>query len=211
LPLILLGNIADDQGVCLGFADALASRLGNLQGVDVLPTAAMLNLPAEMTASDAGSRLGVRFVVHGAIQESKGQWRLSLEMFDTHWQRAGFARKCDLDLNRLSEREDEIAKQIASALNRPLRPPTLQQRPRYSKDPLAYAEFVRGFRLSSSGDPALLNEAAQRLSNAVTRDPGFSLAHATLSLVCATRHFEFDPSQVSGPSGIALAWCLATS
>src|SRR5271168_4859057 len=42
-PLFLLGNIHDDQGVCLGFADALVSRLGNLQGVDVLPTSAMLN------------------------------------------------------------------------------------------------------------------------------------------------------------------------
>ena len=193
-PLFLLGNNPDDQGVCLGFADALVSRLGNLQGVDVLPTSAMLNVPAEMTASDVGSRLGVRFVVHGAIRESKGQWRLSLEMFDTHSQGAGFTRKCDLDVNRLSDLEDEIAKQIASALNRPLRPPTVQRSPRYSKDPLAYAEFVRGYRLSSSGDPALLDEAAQRLSNAVTRDPGFSLAHATLSLVCATRHFELDPA-----------------
>jgi DNA-binding winged helix-turn-helix (wHTH) protein/tetratricopeptide (TPR) repeat protein len=196
LPLIVLGNNPDDQGVCLGFADALVSRLGNLQGVDVLPTSATLNVPAEMTPTDAGSRLGVRFVVHGAIQESKGQWRLSLEMFDTHLEGAGFRRKCDLDVNRLSDLEDEIAKQIASALNRPLRPPTLQHRPRYSKDPLAYAEFVRGFRLTSSGDPALLDEAAQRLSDAVTRDPSFSLAHATLSLACATRHFEFDPTSI---------------
>jgi tetratricopeptide (TPR) repeat protein len=30
----------------------------------------------------------------------------------------------------------------------------------------------------------------------VTRDPAFSLGHATLSLVCATRHFEFDPASV---------------
>src|ERR1700732_1555257 len=194
-PLFLLGNNPDDQGVCLGFADALVSRLGNLQGVDVLPTSAMLNVPAEMTASDVGSRLGVRFVVHGAIRESKGQWRLSLEMFDTHSQGAGFTRKCDLDVNRLSDLEDEIAKQIASALNRPLRPPTFNARPRYSKDPLAYAEFMRGYRLSSSGDPALLDEAAQRLSTAVARDPGFSLAHATLSFVCATRHFEFDSTR----------------
>jgi DNA-binding winged helix-turn-helix (wHTH) protein/tetratricopeptide (TPR) repeat protein len=194
LPLCLLGNIPDDRGVCLGFAEALVSRLGNLQGVDVLPISTMLNVPAELTASDVGSRLGVRFVIHGAIQQSKGQWRLSLEMFDTHLQGAGFTRKCDLDVNRLPDLEDDIAKQIASALNRPLRPPTVQRRPRYSKDPLAYAEFVRGYRLSSSGDPALLDEAAQRLSNAVTRDPGFSLAHATFSLVCATRHFEFDPA-----------------
>jgi len=32
--------------------------------------------------------------------------------------------------------------------------------------------------------------------NAVSRDPAFSLAHATLSFVCATRHFEFDPASI---------------
>ena len=193
LPLCLVGNIPDDKGVCLGFADALVARLGNLQGVDVLPTSAMLSVPLEMSASDLGSRLGVRFVVHGAIRESKGQWRLSLQMFDTHLQGAGFSRKCDLDVNRLSNLEDEIAKQIASALNRPLRPQAGQQ-PRYSRDHLAYAEFVRGYRLSSSGEPANLDEAIQCLSNAVTRDSGFALAHATLSLTCATHHFESDPA-----------------
>ncbi|HLY43583.1 MAG TPA: winged helix-turn-helix domain-containing protein [Terracidiphilus sp.] len=193
LPLCLLGNVLDDKGVCLGFADALASRLGNLKDVDVLPTSAMLNMPAEMSPSDVGSNLGVRFVVHGAIRESKGQWRLALEMFDTHLQGAGFSRKLDLDLDRLPQLEDEIAKQIATALNRPLRPEVLQSQ-RYSNDQLAYAEFVRGYRLSSSGDPAHLEEAVQRLSKAVTRDPGFSLAHATLSLACATRYFEIEPA-----------------
>jgi DNA-binding winged helix-turn-helix (wHTH) protein/tetratricopeptide (TPR) repeat protein len=195
-PLFLLGNIPDDQGVCLGFADALVSRLGNLQGVDVLPTSTMLNVPAEMTASDVGSRLGVRFLVHGALQGSKGRRRISVEMFDTHLQAAAFRRKCDFDVNRLPDLEDVIASQIATALSRPLHSRAVGQRPRYSKDPLAYAEFVRGYRLSSSGDPALLEEAQQRLGNAVTRDPGFSLAHATLSLVCATRHFELDPATI---------------
>ena len=194
LPLLVLGNVPDEQGVSLGFADALISRLGNLQGVDVLPASTMLNVPAETAAPDIGAHLGVRFVVRGAICESKGQWRLSLEMFDTRLQAAAFTQKCDLDLQRLSELEDEIAKRIASALNRPLRSPAAS-RPRYSRDPLAYAEFVRGYRLSSSGDPALLEEAARRLSNAVTRDPGFSLAHATLSLVCANLHFEFDSTR----------------
>jgi DNA-binding winged helix-turn-helix (wHTH) protein/tetratricopeptide (TPR) repeat protein len=193
LPLCLHGNIPDDKGVCLGFADALVSRLGNLKDVDVLPTLSMLSVPAEMSASDVGSRLGVRFVVHGAIRESKGQWRLALQMFDTHLQDAGFTWKRDLDLDRLAELEDEIAKQIASALSRPLLPQTAPGR-RYSKDHLAYAEYMRGYRLSSSGDHALLDEAVQRLSNAVTRDPSFALAHATLSLACATRYLEVEPS-----------------
>ena len=194
LPLMLLGKATDDNGVCLGFADALIMRLGNLPGVDVLPTSAVLNLSAMVAPAEAASRLGVRFVVHGGIQISKGLWRLSLEMFDTHLQRVCFTRNRDLDLDRLSDFEDEIAKQIAVALNRPLGPAMIQRSPRYSKDPMAYAEFMRGYKLSSSGNPAMLEEAARHLSNAVARDPAFSLAHAALSVVCATRHFEFDPS-----------------
>lgn len=196
LPLLLLGGASDDHGLCLGFADALVSRLGNLQGLDVLPTSAVLNIPHKATPSEAASRLGVRFVVNGAVQLSKGLWRLSIEIFDMHSQGPCFARKRDLDLSRLSDAEDEIARQIAAALNRPLGPAMTQRRPRYSKDPLAYAEFMRGYKLSSSGDPSQLDEAAQLLVNAVTRDPGFSLAHATLSFACATRHFEVDPANV---------------
>src|SRR5229473_608657 len=36
LPLLLLEKSTDDQGLCLGFADALVSLIGNLSGVDVL-------------------------------------------------------------------------------------------------------------------------------------------------------------------------------
>jgi DNA-binding winged helix-turn-helix (wHTH) protein/tetratricopeptide (TPR) repeat protein len=196
LPLLMLGDAPDDQGVSLGFADALVSRLGNLHGVDVLPMSVVLLAPSEAATSDIAARLGVRFVVRGAIQESKGQQRLSLEMFDSHLQRICFARKCDLHANRLFDLEDETTQQITSALNRKLSVSRLQRRPRHSRDPLAYAEFMRGYRLSSSDDPALLDEATQRLGNAVTRDPAFSLAHATLSLVCASRHFELDPASV---------------
>jgi DNA-binding winged helix-turn-helix (wHTH) protein/tetratricopeptide (TPR) repeat protein len=194
LPLVLIGNTRDDHGLSLGFADALISRLGNLEGTNVLPTSAVLTLPLEMTPSEIADRLGARFVVHGALRRSKGQLQISIEMVDAHRQHICFVRNCDLTLERLSDIEDETANQIASALNRPLRAKVLGPRPRYSKDPLAYAEFMRAYRLSSSGDPALLDEAAQRLINAISRDPAFSLAHAILSVVSATRHFEIDPA-----------------
>ncbi len=192
LPLVLLGNTPDEHGFCLGFADALVSQLGNMQGMVVLPTAMVVNLPPA-APSDIASRLGVRFVVHGAIQFSKGQWRLAIEMFDASTQRACFSRKCDLNVSRLPELERAIAKHIAGTLKRPLETRSAQ-RPRFSRDPLAYAEFMQGYGLSSSGDKSSFERASQHLTNAVTRDPAFALAHATLSLVFATRHFEFDPA-----------------
>jgi DNA-binding winged helix-turn-helix (wHTH) protein/tetratricopeptide (TPR) repeat protein len=196
VPLMLLGNTVDDNGVCLGFADALVTRLGNMPGVDVLPTSAVLNVQIGASPQQTASRLGVRFLVRGAMQMTKGVWRLSMEVFDARKHSACYRKKCDLDITRLPELEDEIAKQIAAALNRPMGAARAQQRTRYSRDPMAYAEFMRAYRLSSSGDPVALDDAAQHLSNAVSRDPGFSLAHAVLSLVCATRHFEVDPANV---------------
>jgi tetratricopeptide (TPR) repeat protein len=117
-------------------------------------------------------------------------------MFDAHLQGACLTRKCDLDVGRLPDLEIDIARQIAGALNRPLGPASVQQRPRYSRDPLAYAEFMRGYRLGASADPASMEKSIQHLTSAVTRDPVFALAHAALSLACATRHFEYDPASV---------------
>ena len=194
LPLVLTGKAADDQGICLGFADSLVVRLGNLPGLDVLPTSAALSQPADSSVAEAASHLGVRFVIHGAIQMSKNQWRLSLEMFDAHSQRSVFSRKCDLEIARLADLESEVATQIAAVLNRSHAPALAEQRPRYSRDPMAYAEFMRGYRITVSGDASMMDRASEHLSNAVARDPAFALAHATLSFACATRHFEFDPA-----------------
>jgi DNA-binding winged helix-turn-helix (wHTH) protein/tetratricopeptide (TPR) repeat protein len=196
VPLLLLGKATDDHGLCLGFADALVSRLGNLPGIDVLPTSAVLSLPPEATPSEIAFSLGVRFFVHGAIQMSKGQWRISLEMVDTRLERSCFTKKCDLEVARLESLEDDVARQISVALNRPSAPAVAEQRPRYSKDPLAYAEFMRGYRITASGDSSMMGKASDHLTNAVTRDPAFALAHATLSFACTTRHFEFDPSNL---------------
>lgn len=199
VPLRLAGNstanLRDESGLSLGFTDALVTRLGNLPGVDVLPISAVLNIPAMAAPAEIAARLGVRFVVHGALQSTKTQSRLSVEMFDAHLQSVSFTRKSDVDPNLLFDLKDDIAARIAAALNRPLGGSAVQSRARYSKDPLAYAQFVQGYRHSSSGDPQLLEEATGHLMNSVARDPAFALAHAVLSLVCAARHFEFDPSR----------------
>jgi DNA-binding winged helix-turn-helix (wHTH) protein/tetratricopeptide (TPR) repeat protein len=193
LPLLWLGKESDDQAICFGFADSMVARLGNLQGLDVLPVATVLNVQADARPAEIAERLGVRFVVHGAIQVSKRQ-QLSVEMYDAFARRACFSRKCDLELQRLPAIESDIARQIAGVLNRPMTGAPAEKRPRHSRDPLAYAEFIRGYRLTVAGDSAVMDKSAQYLIHAVTRDPGFALAHATLSFACATRHFEFDPA-----------------
>jgi DNA-binding winged helix-turn-helix (wHTH) protein len=58
IPLRPLGGSKDDDGFCLGFADALVSHLANLDGVDVLPTSAIVSVPAGAQPSEIALRLG---------------------------------------------------------------------------------------------------------------------------------------------------------
>ena len=194
-PPLFVGDIEDDNGLSLGFADSLVSRLANLEGVDVLPTSAILNVPSNAKASEIASRLGVRFVVHGAIQISKAESRLSVELFDSHLQSRRFLTKYILDVNRPFEHVHDIARHTAKALKRPLRSTPPQNRARFSRDALAYGEFIQGYRDSYTGDRRLLEDAARHMMNAVARDPMFALAHAILSFVCTKLHFEIDPSR----------------
>lgn len=153
-----------------------------------------MNLPPDATSDQIATRLGVRFIVRGAIQMVKGQWRLSMEMLDALQHRTCFRRKCDLDLNRLSDVESDIGRQISALFHRQSAPSLVEHRPRYSRDSMAYAEFMRGLQIIAAGDSSRMDQASVHLANAVTRDPGFALAHSTLSFACATRHFEFDPA-----------------
>ncbi len=209
LPLLFFGDLDDDNGLSLGFADSLVSQLANLEGVDVLPTSAILNVPSNAKASEIASRLGVRFVVHGAIQSSKAESRLSVELFDSHLQSRCFIRKFVLDVNRPFEQVDDIARHTAKALKRPLRNPPPQSRARFSRDALAYGEFIQGYRDSYTGDRKLLEEAARHLMNAVARDPLFALAHAILSFVCTKASLR-DRSQpeLAGEGRISLPTCF---
>lgn len=195
LPLRTLGALKDDTGFCLGFADTLVSHLANLDGVDVLPTEAVVEIPANARPAEIAARLGTRFVVHGAIRISKGEWQLRIELLDAHRFTSQFIRQFALDREHPFAQVEEVVAHISRALHRPVQAPRSQSRARYSSDPVAYAEFIQGYQRSSSGDQQLLAQATQHLMNAVTRDPAFALAHAVLSFVCAAQHFEFDPSR----------------
>src|SRR5579862_5978806 len=64
IPLRLLGELADDQGLCIGFADAMVSRLANLDSMDVLPMSTIFGVSNHSRPAEIAERLGVRFVMH---------------------------------------------------------------------------------------------------------------------------------------------------
>ena len=194
LPFKVLGE-KQHHALSIGYMDALISALGNLEGFFVLPTAAVMRFSGDIDPTIASSRLGVRYLLQGSIQVQNQQQRISVQLFDAFHRRVAFAQKVDHSMDNMLQAQDEIARNVADSLHRKIRGTSAHSRERYSKDKVAYAEFMEGYRHTSTDDPRLYDIAILHLSNAIDRDPQFALAHAILSFVYANRFFEFDPTR----------------
>ena len=193
LPFVFLTEVEGQQGLSLGFADALITMLSNLEDLVVTPTAVILRYAPGASAAQVCRDLGVRFILQGTVQRLGVQWRVSTNLFDAAKQKSALSEKYDFALQNVFEVQDEVGRRVVESLRIRLPLPTTGSRSRYSSSAEAYDEFMSGLRESYASQPEILQRAIKHLSRAVEIDPDFALAHATLSYVSMNLHFEFDP------------------
>jgi serine/threonine protein kinase len=198
LPFVFLTPVEGKESLSLGFADALITSLGNLQNFLVLPTSAILKYPGGSDPAAVGRELQVQHVLQGNIQKLGSRWRVTLQLHDAKARRMVFTSKFDFDLEDVFEIQDQISHRVADSLSGEFRSGTRKTRDRYSKDPYAYDEYLRGLKGSYSDSPEIMEDALRHLSQAIERDPDFALAHAALARVLVYRHRMFDPRRSIG-------------
>ena len=202
LPFIFLSPVEGKESLSLGFADALITSLGRLQNFLVLPTSAILRVPGGADPASVSRELQVRHVLQGSIQKLGSRWRVTLQLHDAKAQRTVFTSKYDFSLDDVFEIQDQICLRVADSLSGEFRSGAPRMSDRYSKDPYAYDEYLRGLKGSYSDTPEIMEEALQHLSHAAERDPDFALAHAALARVLVEKHRSsiHAETSASGPS-----------
>ena len=103
LPFIFLSDVEEKESLSLGFADALITTLGNLENLVVPPTAAILQYPGGSDPLAVSRAMRIRHVLQGSIQRLGSQWRVSVQLFDSHAGRMIFAEKYDFALQGIFE------------------------------------------------------------------------------------------------------------
>jgi TolB-like protein len=194
LPFVFLSEVEERKALSLGFADALITMLGNLEDVAVAPTSAILNFAPGANPAQVCRNLEVRYVLLGNVQKLGAQWRVSIQLFDGTTQKTTFSEKYDFKLENVFDVQDEIGRRVVESLQSRFSLAAPHSRCRYSSDPEAYGEFMAGLRDSTSDRRETMDSAIHNLSNAVECDPGFALAHATLSYMCTNVYFV-DPQR----------------
>jgi TolB-like protein/Tfp pilus assembly protein PilF len=190
-PFVFLTAMEQKESLSLGFADALITTLGRLEGLRVPPTAAILKYAPGTDGLQIGRELRVRYVLQGNVQKIGDHWRVSIQLVDTQSRQVVLSEKHDFNLSDVFEVQDEIGKQVAESLRYRFHI-VRKSRDRYSSDTEAYIEYLQGLHASYSGTVEGLDRAVRAFSEAVRRDPNFSLAHAMLAHASAARYFSYE-------------------
>jgi serine/threonine protein kinase/Flp pilus assembly protein TadD len=190
-PFACLTSMEEKESLSLGFADALITALGQLEGLRVPPTAAILKYGVGTDPLQIGRELRVRYVLQGNIQKIGTHWRVSIQLLDTQSRKTELSERYDFDLNDVFEVQDNIGKQVAESLQQRFGA-LKKSRDRYSNQPEAYVLYLRGLDASYGETLDDLDEAIRCFSAAIHLDPNFSLAHAMLAHASAVRYFGYE-------------------
>jgi DNA-binding winged helix-turn-helix (wHTH) protein/TolB-like protein/Flp pilus assembly protein TadD len=183
LPLLSLTPATEGDVLGLAMADALITRLSELEPLVVRPTSAVQELGAAPRDPLAiGRRLAVDAVMDGSLQRAGDRLRVSMRLLRVEDGRLLWARSFETVYTDPFAVQDAISAQVADALSlelsgrRPHRPGT-----RGTADALAYQEYVRGRYFWNRRTEADLRKAMTHFQAAIARDPAFAAAHAGIA------------------------------
>lgn len=184
-------DIGEPGVLSVGLTADLIGKLSRLGGLFVIARASSTQFRPDRTSfSEAGRKLGVRYLVHGSVQQHSGRIRLHVELVEAELGRQVWSESYDRARDDLFLLQDELADAVVSALE-----PAIE-RAEYERASLKPPESLdawENFHMALWHSFRFTAEDTQRahgyLQRALAQDPQFSRAHAAMSLVHFSRAF----------------------
>jgi TolB-like protein/Flp pilus assembly protein TadD len=198
LPFQPLGESARDETLELGMADALVTRLSNVEQLQVRPVSAVLpyaHSGHELTA--AGRKLGADVLVEGKIQRAGDRIRVTVQLLRVRDGASLWAGTFDEQFTNIFAVQDSISRQVARALTLTLTSEEARGLTRRDTDNTqAYELYLKGRYFRSKRTADGLTKAVEHFEQAVALDPAYALAHAGLAdSFAAWSNFTIVPSK----------------
>ena len=167
----------------LGIADAIITKLGNLDPLVVRPTSAVLPFQAPTTDPiDAGQALNAEVVLSGFLQQTAGRIRLTMQLIDVAEARAIWSASFEAPFTNVFAVQDAIAAQVAQALTPELSPEAASRlAANYTDDTDAYAAYLKGRYYWNQRTDEGLRRSIGFYREALDRDPTYALAYVGLA------------------------------
>ncbi|MEP6787082.1 MAG: winged helix-turn-helix domain-containing protein [Acidobacteriota bacterium] len=184
LPFQPIGDESRDTKLGFGMADAIITRLTNLQQIPVRPTSAVfryIDSPA-MDYAVAGRELGVESILQGTVQKDGDRVRVSVQLFNVADGNPIWAEKFDEKYTDVFSLQDSIASRVVRSLALKLTPQ--QQKSlerRITSNPEALDAYQMGVYFWNTRTKENLQKAEVSFLKAIDFDPNFATAYAMLA------------------------------
>lgn len=213
LPFRSLSAGPRDEGLELGMADTLITRLSRTGGLQVRALSSSQRVATSpLDARAVGRELGAGYLVEGTTQRAGDQIRINARLLSTADGKAIWADTFDAPIDRVFTVQDRMSAAVTSALK--LSPAMAASRglsPCDGADPLAYRAYLRGQYQNNRPSVDRMAEALAAFREAIDRDPTCARAWAGMSFAYRAMVMtgDADPRQVFPLAQAAVQKALA--
>ncbi len=183
----------------VGIADAIITKLANVQAIRVRPTSAIVSFEGRTIDPVAtGHQLQVDHVLTGTVRLAEDAYRFNLQMIRVSDGVLEWGRQIDVSRRGLFGVEDQVTAEVVTALQLQI---SSSERARinqgYTQNPDAYDAYLQGRALLANYSESNLRQAIAHFERALQIDPNYVLANAGLAMAAGTFSVRFAYEQQS--------------
>jgi TolB-like protein/DNA-binding SARP family transcriptional activator/cytochrome c-type biogenesis protein CcmH/NrfG len=195
LPFVNMSSDPANVYFSDGLSEEIITALSRIDGLRVAARTSSFALRDDkLDVRVIGDTLGVEAVLEGSIRKEGNRLRVTAQLIDTETGYHIWTRDYDREVADVIAVQDEIAREIAAALELRLPPRATATRAQRTPNLEAYDLYLRALYLRSRLSPDALRQATDLLDRAIELSPDFALAYATKTSVIAPRiYFRYLP------------------
>ncbi len=182
LPFVDMSPDGDQEYFCDGITEEITLALSEVPGLKVVSRTSSFRFKGECyDIRDIGRKLKVETLLEGSVRKAGDKLRISVQHINVADGYHLWSERYDRDLADVFAIQDEIAQAIVSILKGKLEAKRKGRRPTGDLD--AYNLYLEGRYYHNQRTRNALQQALERFSAAVERDPEFAAAYAGLAEV----------------------------
>ena len=174
----------DQEYLSDGISGDIITDLSKIKGLTVIARNSSFNFRDKTTTvQEIGKNLGANYILEGSVQKSGNRLRITAQLVDAKTGHQLWAERFDHGLTDIFSLQDEITREIISALS--IRLGADEQKKLGGNVPTsfeAYDLFLRGQQVSVNFSEEAIAQAVELYRQAIRLDPNYAHAHGALAV-----------------------------